>query len=210
MKNNLFIISKNGWNYILISFLAVIVFTLLDLELFAFIALLATAFFIYVFRNPERELLFLEDQAVVSPVDGVVRSIDELDSDDFGYKVQIESDYFTSAVLRSPMRSEVEEFKLIRGARTAKDSKLFHDLNERAEIIFCDAYNNKIKVVHRLKKSMIPLEVDFIAQHTYMQGSRYGYALNAMTEIYLPKNFRFDIKPNKNLKAAESLIGYFS
>ena len=210
MRNNLFIISKNGWSYILASFFAIIVFALLDLELFSFIALLAIAFFIYVFRNPERELLFLEDKAVVSPSDGIVRSIDELDNNEFCYRVQIESDCFSPAMLRCPMYTEVEDFTIIRGARTAKGSKLFNDLNERAEIIFCDEHNNKIKVVHRLKKSMIPLELDLLAQHTYMQGTRYGYALNAITELYLPKNFRFDIKPNKNLRASESLIGYFS
>jgi len=210
MKNNLFIISKNGWSYIFYTFLAFVFCSVLDLEFFALTTLVVTLFFICIFRNPEREVMFLEEKAVTSPVDGNVISIDEINNEIFAYRVIIESDYTNVGMLRTPLNSEVVEYTLYRGGRMSKKSKLFYDLNEKVEIFFVDKYNNKIKIVHRLKKSIIPLDIELLKNRKYVQGSRYGYGLNMASELYLPKNFRFDIKIDQDIKAAETLIGYFS
>ncbi len=210
MRNNLFIISKNGYMYIGYAFLAVVIFGILDLEFFAFLAFVLTLFFVYSFRNPERELSFLDEKAVVSPIDGTVKAIDELKDDEYAYKILIESSCLDVGVLRVPISGQLESVKIFRGARTSKKSKLFYDLNERVELVFVDNHANKIKVIHRLKQSFAPLNIDISKKDTLHKGTRYGYAINSLSELYLPKNFRLDIKPHNEIKASQSLIGYFS
>jgi len=210
MKNNLFIINKGGYKYIGYALLATFIFIILDLELFSFITFGLGLFFIYVFRNPERESFFLDEKAVVSPIDGVVKAIDELKNKEYSYKVTIEASYLNVGVLRVPLNGKIEDIKVSRGARTSKHSKLFHDLNETAELIFIDGYNNKIKVVHRLKQSFAPLNIEVSKNDVLQKNSRYGYGVNMISELYLPKNFRFDIRLNSEIRASQSLIGYFT
>ena len=210
MKNNLFIISRSGYRYIGYALLAAFLFEIFDLEFFSLVSFMLALFFIYSFRNPEREISFLDDKAVVSPVDGVVKSIDELQNDRYAYRVLIESSYMDVGVLRAPLSGHIEDVQVIRGARISKKSKLFYDLNETAEVVFADVYNNHIKVIHRLKQSFAPMNIDIPKNDTLHKGTRYGYAINGISELYLPKNFRLDIKQNNEMKAAQSLIGYFS
>ena len=210
MRNNLFIISRNGWPYIAYALLTSLIFAVLDLDFFSFISFTFALFFVYSFRNPERELSFLDEKAVVSPVDGVVRAINELKDDEYAYKILIESSYLNVCVLRVPLTSNLQGIKLIRGARTSKSSKLFSDLNETAELEFMDAYTNKIKVVHRLKQSFAPINIDINKNDVLLKGNRYGSAVNTLTEIYLPKNFRLNIKLNNEVKASQTLLGYLS
>ncbi len=209
MKNNLFIISPNGYAYIAYALLAAFVFGVFDLEFFSLLAFMLALFFAYSFRNPERELSFLDDKAVISPVDGVVRAIEEINEEEFSYKITIESSYLNVGILRVPLNADLQDMKIFRGARTAKKSKLFYDLNERAELVFLGNNKNKVKVIHRLKQSFAPINID-IPKQTLYKGMRYGFATNAVTELYLPENFRLDIKPNNEIEASHSLIGYFS
>ncbi|ADN09774.1 phosphatidylserine decarboxylase [Sulfurimonas autotrophica] len=210
MKNNLFIVSKNGYKYIAYALLTAIIFGILDLEFFSLLSFALALFFIYSFRNPERELSLLDDKAVVSPVDGVVKAIDEIKNGQYVYRVLVESNYMNVGVLRVPLSGHLESTKVIRGARTSKKSKLFYDLNETAELVFVDAHNNRVKVLHRLKQSFAPVNIEVSKNEPLYKGSRYGYAINSMSELYLPKNFRLDIKPNSEIQASHSLIGYFS
>ena len=210
MKNNLFIVSKYGYKYIAYALFIAVIFEILDLEFFALLSFLLALFFVYSFRNPERGIAFLDDKAVVSPVDGVVKAIDEIEDEQYAYRVLVESNYLHVGVLRVPLNGHLESIKVLRGARTSKKSKLFYDLNESAELVFKDTYNNKVKVVHRLKQSFAPITIEVSKNEPLYKGSRYGYANNTISEFYLPKNFRFNIKPNSEIQASHSLIGYFS
>ncbi len=210
MRNNLFPIAKEGWSYLGYAFVAFILFAIFDLdilELLAFAALLAFAF---VFRNPERVLPVFEKESVVSPVDGVVVAIEELSEGEYAYKVEIEGSYMDVAVLRVPLTSEVLSFKVTRGTRLSKQNQLSRILNENAEVVFQDHNANTIKITHRAKQSFDPIKFDMFVTQKFAQGSRYGTALNATTLLYLPQNFRLNINVGTQVKASETLIGYFS
>ena len=112
MKNNLFIVSKDGWKYIAYALLISFIFALLDLELFSFLSFLTALYFAYSFRNPERELGFLDEKAVVSPVDGVVIAIDELQEEAYTYKIIIESSLFNVGILRIPLTSKIQNINI--------------------------------------------------------------------------------------------------
>ena len=210
MRNNLFIIAKSGWSYIGYALLAFVIFSILDLDLLAFASFLFAVFFIYVFRNPEKEMPFFQPNSVVAPVDGVVTTIQQLEDSEYAYKIDIESSYFNIGVLRFPMDAKVETVTVVKGSRVAKNSKLFPLLNEYAELVFVDNAENRVKVIHRLKQSFAPIDIDLVKNQELMQRTRYGTMVNGVTSIYLKSNFRVNVSVGQETSASETLIGYFS
>ena len=210
MKNNLLPVAKEGWNYIGYSILAFIVSAVLDLGILEFLAFLSTVFFIFVFRNPERELPRFEQNSVISPVDGTVLAIDEINSSDYAYKVTVESSYADVSILRTPVSGLIYSIHKENGARLGKESSLSHTLNENATIVFEDSNSNRLKVSHMLKQSFCGIKLDPFKSQKIVQTSRYGVMVNGITTIYLPQNFRLNISIGNELKSSENLIGYFS
>jgi len=68
----------------------------------------------------------------------------------------------------------------------------------------------RLKITHRLKQSFSPLFIEAIESHNLQQIARYGLMINGITSIYFPDNFRLNVNVGDELKASESLIGYFS
>jgi len=212
MRNNLLPIAKEGWSYVVGAVVAFMIFTFFDFTFLAFLAFLATLFFIFVFRNPEREYVVYQENSVVSPIDGTVVSIEELHNDEHkGYKVEIDTSYFNVALLRVPFTSTLEDIRVSKGARLSAYSSLSNSINENAELIFNDLKSsNKIRVVHKLKQSFKAIDIDIIKAQNLIQGGRYGLIINGITTLYLPENFRLNIGLGSELSASESLIGYFT
>ena len=209
MKNNLLPIAKEGWKYLAASLFAMLLFTLLHLDFLQFFAFLATLFFIFVFRNPERQTLIYQEESVISPVDGTVILIEELTDDEYAYKVEIDSSCLNVSLLRVPFNSTLESVELYRGTRLSPASSLSKSLNEYAMLIFSNN-NNKIKVTHFLKQSFKGIDLDVVKMQTLQQGARYGLMINGVTTLYLPHNFRLNISLGGEVVACESLLGYFT
>ncbi len=210
MRSNLFPIAKEAWKYIAYSALAFVIFSILDIDLLQIVSFFLILFFIAVYRNPERETPMFQDNSVVSPVDGIVISIEELHSKEYAYKIEIESNYLNVAVLRAPLTSSIENIDMKKGAKLSTSNSLFKKLNEYCEIVFKDKNSNTVKVVHRLKQSFDNINVNTSPSQNILQGSRYGVMLNGVTTVYLPQNFRLNVNIGNELKASQSLIGYFS
>lgn len=210
MKTNLLPIAKEGWNYIFSAILAFVIFNFLDFAFLEFLSFLIIIFLIFVFRNPERENKIFQESSVCSPVDGIVSSIEEIDDGEYGYKIDIDSNYFNVSLLRVPLTSSITSLEVYRGSRVSSMSNLSKLLNENAEITFTDKNSNSVKVLHRLNKSFKSIDIDTkVAQDLY-KGSRYGLMLNGTTTMFLPKNFRFNVSVGSDLIASEDLIGYFT
>ena len=210
MRNNLFPVAKEGWKTLFFSFSAFLLFILIDWNFLAFLSLLLTLSFLFIFRNPERELPAFEINSFVSPVDGVVKSIEEIKGDAYAYKVEIEGSYLDVALLRMPTAAKLLKLQSFNGTRVSKNSKLYSDLNENTSLTFEESSSNKYRVDLKVKNSFISLHVDLIEGQKVNQASRFGLMLQGVTTIYLPSNFRLNTQVGTRLKASESLIGYFS
>lgn len=210
MKNNLLPIAKEGVKYIGTAAALAVVFAIIDLDLLAFLITVLLVALIYSFRNPERQLASFDELSVVSVCDGVVKSIDELSDDEYAYKITVDGSFFDVSVLRTPFDASLVDVEHVKGASLPKKSLLFEDLNENIKLVFEDKLGNKIKVIHRVKQSFVPLFLDLIPTQTLLQTARYGFMVNGETTLYLPRNFRVNVSVGKELKAAESLMGYFS
>ncbi len=211
MKTNLLPISKYGIKYVGCALGVFVIFSIIDLEFLALIFFAAALFFSYVFRNPERELPHFGEASVVSPVDGTVLSIEEIkDDEEYRYKVRIEGDFFTTSLLRVPMNSSLKDIFVNRGAKLSNLSSLSEKLNENAELVFEDNNLNKVKILHMSKQTFNDIHTDIIKKQKLYQGSRYGTMVNGITTMYLPENFRVNLKEGNEIKASQSLVGYFS
>lgn len=210
MNSNLLPVAKEAWNYIAYSFLASIVFFVIGLESLAILSLVLIAFFIYVFRNPERELPVFEQNSVLSPVDGEVISIEELSDAEFMYKVSIKTKHMDVGILRAPISATVSTCLKSNGAKLSLDSPLAKKINENATLTFEDASNNKVKITHLSNQSFCGVKLNNIDKKQFTQTARYGVMVYGTTYLYLPKNFRLNIKVSENVFASKSLIGYFS
>jgi len=208
MNNNLFPIAKEGWSFIIYSFISFLILGFFDLEFLQFFAFLAVLFFLFIFRNPERQMPSFEKGGIVSPVDGVVTSIQEIQDDDYSHKISIESTYFDVSILRSPIESKLISIDILRGASLSKSSTLYDKLNENIKFVFEDASSNKIKVSHQNILSFDEIKFDAFIGKKLIQGSRYGVMPKGITNIYLPKNTKLDVVVGVELKASESLIAY--
>lgn len=210
MKSNLLPIAREGWNHLAGAILFFFLFSVLGLNYLQFFAFLTTLFFLFVFRNPERQNMLYQENSVVSPVDGTVVSIEELIGIS-GYKVEIDSSYLNVSLLRVPFTSTLEHVEVHKGARLSPHSSLSKLINENSELIFTDKKStNSIKIAHRLKQSFKSIDVDIIKDQTLLQGTRYGFMVNGITTLYLPDNFRLNISIGSELIASETLVGYFT
>jgi len=212
MKNNLLPIAKEGWNYLAASLLLMFIFTLLNFDFLQFFAFLATLFFIFVFRNPERQNMLYQESSVVSPADGTIVSIQEIeDEDGYAYKVDIDSTYLNVSLLRSPFTSTLEQVELYRGTKLSHANTLSKALNENATLLFVEKNsNNKVKITHTLKESFKDINLDVVKSQNIQQGARYGLMINGVTTLYLPQNFRLNVNVGAELLACETLLGYFT
>lgn len=214
MSNNLLPIAKEGWNYLVGAVVAMLLFTLFGWDFLQFFAFLAILFFIFVFRNPEREALLYQQGSVVSPVDGTILSIEEIspqEGNDYAYKIEIDSNYLNVSLLRVPFTAVVQRVSLHRGSRLSHSASLSNILNESAILLFQDKDSkNSIKVVHTLKESFKSIELDLLNLQQLQQGARYGFMFNGVTTLYLPHNFRLNMSIGSEVRASESLLGYFT
>ena len=210
MKNNLLPISSAGFKYIASAFLAFIIFSIFDIEFLALISFILIVAFGFIFRNPEREVPSFEKNSLVSPVDGNVISIEDIQESEYAYKLEIDSTYLNVGVLRTPLDSTLQSVTIRKGARLATTSILSEDINENAELIFVDENSNSVKIVHKLKRSFDDITVDVKNSQNVKQASRYGVMINGTTTLYLPKNFRLNVTLGSELEGSQTLIGYFS
>jgi len=210
MNKNLLPIAKFGVAKISYALILLVVFLVLDFDVLSFITFVITLALVYIYRNPEREVVLFEKNSVVTPCDGTVVSIEELENEEYAYKVTIENNFKDVGVLRAPMNSKLTYVKLTRGAKTSVVSPLFEKINENATLVFEDENTHKVKIVHRMKQNLDNLSVDALSAQMFAQGTRYGFMANGVTTIYLPQNFRLSLNIGNEVEASQTLIGYFS
>ncbi len=193
----------------LYAFGAFVVFLILDLEFFVFVALLLVFFFLFAYRNPSGMEVDLSDYGVFAPVDGRITLIKDVDESGYGYIVTIESSLLDAGVLKTPFGADISSLEIQRGSHLPLESKLFDTLNERLVISF-EKNNKKVKISHTLKRSPFDIEVYVGFGAESASGKPYGYAYNCVTHLYLPKEFRLNISVGAKLSCAQTIVGYFS
>ena len=209
--NDTFIIAKDGYKCIAASAALFLLMMVIDAEIFAllsFVLLLAT---LWVYRNPERALPYVQENSIVSVCDGKVKSIEtaEDEAGNVTYNIVVASSFLDTSILRVPLSCKVHERTVVSGARLSSSSPLAERLNEKSLVVFGEG-EKQVVVMHTLHLASVGIKNRLSAGNSVLQGARYGLMVKGETMIVLPPESRVAVKVGDTLRAGETLVGFFS
>lgn len=201
------------------SFIYIIVLAILSAALYLWVPVLSAvpllllAFVVFFFRNPHRTVPE-EEGAVVSPADGKVMAITEIDEPEFlkarAVKVTIFLSIFNVHINRSPIAGAVEYTAYRPGKFLPAYKSHASELNERNTIGITGA---KIKVmVHQITGLIARRIVCWSKKGDRLTlGDRFGLIkFGSCTEVILPLNVDIKVKVGDKVKGAKTVIGVIS
>jgi len=201
------LIMPEGWRPVGAAVAAALLLAFLDLELFAFLGLVAALLLVWVYRKSVRTVSHFEKGSVTSPCDGRVTAIDT--KPDGSVVVEIETGCLDGSLLTVPLEGSVTHCSVVRGARLGRSSTLFERLNEHGTIYFEDAGGKHVGITHTLKSASAPLVLDqTVRAGRHMRGQRYGVLVQGITRVFLPASTRVAVNPGEHVSATETLLGY--
>jgi phosphatidylserine decarboxylase len=204
-------LASEGYPFILFSAFATLAFSLLGLVVPALGALLLTAFVTYFFRDPAR-VLPEETNAIVSPADGKVIVVREMDDDCFlherVHKISIFMNVFNVHVNRIPLAGTVERVVLTPGRFYAadKDKAVLH--NERCALTVATPAGVRYAVVQIA--GLIARRIVCRAEpgDRVTVGQRYGMIrFGSRLDLYLPLATEIRVREGELVRAGESVLG---
>ena len=204
-------IHKEGYRFLAIAALITFVSLLLSKPL-GLITMLLTVWVYYFFRDPDR-VSIQDDNYLVSPADGLICSIDEVDGpmelsleNEKFTKVSIFMNVFNCHVNRTPVSGKIEEILYVPGKFLNASLDKASDLNERNYYRLKTKEGDEIIIVQiaGLIARRIVCEVE--VNQTLVQGDRVGMIrFGSRVDLYF-RNRTLLAKLGQNVVAGESLI----
>ncbi|ADG82807.1 phosphatidylserine decarboxylase family protein [Thermincola potens] len=207
--NQPYIIAKEGFPCLAI--LAVVtVATYLFRPWVAIIPGILFLFVAFFFRNPKR-IIPTDKEALVSPADGTVMSIEEIEEKEFlrdkAIKVSIFLSIFNVHLNRCPMEGEIKYINYRPGKFIPAFKSHASDINEKN---FVGIENDRLKI-------MVTQITGFIARRIVCwvkpgdkvaQGDLFGLIkFGSCTELIVPKNVEIKVKPGQKVVGGITVIG---
>ena len=202
---------REGYVYIAAAlFLAVVMYFGFGVALAVPFVVLA-CYFTYFFRNPDRTIP-TDEQLVVSPADGTVQDVVELEDDDFikgpCTKIIIFLSVFNVHVNRSPIAGEIKCQKYVCGRfRPAyKDEVGFE--NERHMLGIENEKGFRVTVT-QIAGILARRIVSWVTLDDNMsKGQVYGLIkFGSCTELVVPRNVEVLVKKGDKVRGGESVLG---
>lgn len=182
----------------------------MTLRLMSLLLWLASAFVIFFFRDPERDIPTGRG-LVVSPADGTVIGIDEIDEPDFmqtrAKRVIIFLSPFNVHVNRVPNDGEVKYFRYQAGRFLVASEPAASTENEQS-IIGLETPDGKIlfKQIAGILARRIVCEIR--QGHRVRRGERFGIIkFGSRMEVFMPLNTEIKVRLREKVRAGESIIG---
>ncbi len=200
-----------GYPFILATGGLTLVFWLLNWGLLASLSMLATAFLLYFFRNPERTIP-TDLTAIVSPADGKVILVDEVSENEFllspSRRVAIFMNVFDVHVNRAPVAGRVVVSRHRPGRFLAAFKEEASRVNEQHTVLWETPAGLRVLTVQiagLLARRIIPAfqEGDVLAK-----GAPFGIiCFGSRVDLYMPRNCGIMVKVGDRVKAGESIVG---
>ena len=202
------LIAKEGWKYL---FFTLVLFVLaLWFDFFPWVFFVVSIFTAYLFRNPERLPAEDDDMAILTPCDGVISTISKSkQSDGKEYvKVEIQKSLLEASILRAPTKMSIKSTLRRHGLFLPSSMDLSKKLSERVTLTCKSAYDDLFICINagmyarkiELFKTVGPLK----------SAQRFGLLVEGNLELYLPLDSRIKVAVGDEVKAGESVLGYFA
>lgn len=203
---NLNFISKYGR---LPLFICVAVFFLYWLiKGFSIILFLLVVFLAFLYRISKTEIVCLDKKAILSPVDGEVVSIENIEHYKLGkcIELSIENPLYKQGIIRACADMSIEEIKLRHGLFLGANSA-FKRHNERVFILAKNSLNQFFGL--RIFAGCFDRKLKFSDKSSFKSADELGFSINSTVSLLLPRDTRLVVGLNDSIKAS-SLLGYFS
>ncbi len=213
-KESAFPIARQGFTYILGAGFATAVFAVLNIDELALIGLLVTFFLCYFFRDPDR-IIPKGDKLVVSPADGKIISIQQVEADPFGelacIKISIFMNVFNVHVNRVPHDGTVKAIQYYPGKFfNASLDKASAD-NERNAILLETWTGHRICFV-QIAGLVARRIISYIQEgDTVARGQRFGIiCLGSRLDVYLPPDSDIAVRLGDKVSAGTTVLANLS
>jgi phosphatidylserine decarboxylase len=174
------------------------------------LGLLSAGFFAYFFRDPERDIPG-EPGAIISPADGLVVQVDEVQESEFLHgparRVAIFMNVFDVHVNRSPMAGVVTSMRHRAGEYKAASRQDAASRNEQQALVLESDGGRRILVVQiagLLARRIIP----FVKPGQQLaRGERLGMiCFGSRVDLYLPSEAEILVRVGDRVKAGSSMV----
>jgi phosphatidylserine decarboxylase len=187
---------------------------LLNLLLLASLGMLATLFLLYFFRNPARTAP-ADLNAIVSPADGRVILVDQVQENEFlkspARRVAIFMNVFDVHVNRAPVSGRILATRHRDGRFLAAFKEAASQVNEQQAVLWETPAGWRVLTVQiagMLARRIVP---DFAEGDVLAKGSPFGMiCFGSRVDIYILHDCDIIVKIGDRVRAGESIIGRFS
>lgn len=199
---------------IIVAILAAIAF-MFNLVIVHVLALLLTGLFIFhffFFRDPERKTP-QGDKLIISPADGTIINIDEVEENEYHNtrvkRVSIFMSVFNVHVNRMPVSGKVEKVDYAKGKFLAAFDKTAAEVNERTIIGIQSAHG---KLMFKQIAGLIARRIVYHVKpgddvHT---GNRFGLIrYGSRVDLYFPLSAKINVKLKEKVRSGSTIIGEF-
>ncbi len=180
---------------------------------FSIVLTLFGMFVLFFFRDPERAIKF-EDTDILSPGDGVVVSINEVNEDEF-FKTKVQRisiflSVFNVHVNRVPINGKVEYFRYQKGSFRAAFKEEASAVNEQTII---GIVNNNKKVLFKQIAGLIARRIVCTLEEGLQTkaGDRCGLIrFGSRVDVFLPSNAETTVVKGQKVTGGITVIGRFN
>lgn len=205
-------VAREGWPFIILGTGISILLYFIAGYTGAGLGLILTAFCLYFFRNPERDIPDGKG-IVVSPADGRVMDVMDLSEDKFMHadtkRIRIFLNLFNVHVNRNPILGKVEWVEKVSGEYLPayKDEASYKNVRNYMGI---STEWGRIMIVQITGLVARRLVCWVHPGETLKTGERFGLIrFGSCTEIYLPAQASIEVKPGQKVKGGETVIARF-
>lgn len=208
-----FPIHKEGYKFIFIFAIATAILALLS-NFLGLIGLVATLWCIFFFRDPER-FVPLEDNAIISPADGVVTRVEygAEAPEELGYgktkfnKISIFLNVFNVHVNRVPLSGVVSKISYRPGKFLSANAEDASVENERNSVVVKNSSGTEIIFVQVAGLVARRIISDLKEGQEVVAGQRYGIIrFGSRADLYFPENVEIKSLLGQTMVGGETII----
>jgi phosphatidylserine decarboxylase len=205
-------IAREGYPFIFASAFTTFVLALLGLTVLTLFFLVLTFFICFFFRDPNR-LTPRDSAAIVSPADGKVITVGEVETTPFDdqkmLKISIFMSIFNVHVNRIPFDGKVEDIVYHPGKFFSANLDKASKENEHNAINIRTGNNRSFWVVQIAGLIARRIICKIGKGDKVSKGDRFGLiCFGSRLDVYLPTDTKIEVAEGKIVKAGESIIGY--
>jgi phosphatidylserine decarboxylase len=206
-------VAKEGYPFFGSAALMTVVLAILGYKFLTLIALLASFFILYFFRDPERFIPRLSN-SFVCPADGKVIVVEKVFDDKFFHeyvhKISIFMNIFNVHVNRIPQNGTVEKILYTPGTFYSADSSQGGLRNENCATILTGETGRKIAVVQVAGLIARRIVCWLEPNDAVRQGDRFGLIrFGSRVDLYIPGSVQISVKKGEIVRAGETVLGQF-